>query len=109
MAKSIDLQGTTGLRLVGPQGSLFLKQGVIIPKRHIHVGPFDALKYHMRDESYVRVRIEGARALTFDQVLVLVEEEMSFVLHLDVDEANAAGVYGSPSHGTVLAEKKNSL
>ena len=105
MSKSIDLQGTPGLRVVGPQGSILLKQGVIIPKRHIHVDPSDALKFHLRDGNNVRVKIEGIRALVFDQVLILVEENMPFVLHLDVDEANAAAVYGSPSYGTVLAEK----
>ncbi len=33
-----DLEGTPGIKLVGPAGELELKSGVIVAKRHIHIG-----------------------------------------------------------------------
>ena len=58
--ESGDLAGTPGCTLEGPAGSVTLEQGVICALRHIHMPPEDALRYGVRDKTYVRVRV-GAR------------------------------------------------
>jgi putative phosphotransacetylase len=41
------------------------------------------------------VKIEGPRALTFENVEVRVDEDFEAAIHLDTDEANAAGIDGA--------------
>lgn len=85
-----DLAGSEAITLKGPQGSVDLKDGVIIAHRHIHITPDLAEAHGLRDKQMVSVICPGTRALTFDQVLVRVSEKFSLEFHLDIDEANAA-------------------
>jgi len=54
--------------------------------------PEDALSFGLRDKDIVRVRIEGKRTLTFEDVLVRVDPSYRLSMHIDTDEANAAGI-----------------
>lgn len=88
------LEGSAPMRLVGPRGSLELKEGLIIAKRHIHFHPLEAAAMGVRDGELVRVRAGagGPRELVFEQVLARVSDQFSLEIHLDTDEANAAWV-----------------
>ena len=90
--ESGDLSGTPGCTLEGPHGSVKLECGVICALRHIHMTPADALRYGVRDKSYVRVRITGDRELDFGDVLVRVDPSFALAMHIDTDEANASNV-----------------
>jgi propanediol utilization protein len=79
-----------GLRLEGPAGSVELEEGVINALRHVHMSPEDALRLAVRDRDFVRIRIEGERALVFGDVLVRVKPDYELEMHVDTDEANAA-------------------
>jgi propanediol utilization protein len=88
-----DLAGTPGLTVVGPVGSRVLQDGVISARRHIHMNPQDADRLGVQDGQIVQVRIDSAgRDLTFDDVTVRIRPDFRLELHLDTDEANAAGV-----------------
>ena len=90
--ESGDLEGTPGCTLVGPAGSVTLQQGVICALRHIHMTPADALRYGVRDQCWVRVRVAGDRELIFGDVLVRVSPNYALAMHIDTDEANAANL-----------------
>jgi acetate kinase len=90
--ESGDIANTPGCTLEGPDGSVQLERGVICALRHIHMTPADALRYGVRDKSFVRVRIAGDRELVFGDVLVRVDPNFSLAMHLDTDEGNAAGI-----------------
>jgi acetate kinase len=90
--ESGDIAGTPGCTLEGPAGSVDLERGVICALRHIHMTPADALRYGVRDKSFVRVRIAGDRELVFGDVLVRVDPNFSLAMHIDTDEGNAAGI-----------------
>ena len=94
VAASGSLDGSVGgVTLVGPAGRVELHRGVMIAARHLHVGPADARRWGLRDGDRLDVRCgEGARAATFHDVLVRAGEGHASELHLDVDEARAAGV-----------------
>lgn len=87
-----DLKGTPGLRVVSPYAEIELESGVIVAQRHIHMSPLDALILHVAHGEKVSVAIEGGdRRLIFDDVAVRVSPAMRLEMHIDTDEANAAG------------------
>ena len=85
-----DLHDSPGITLVGPQGSVELKEGVIAAFRHIHMTPEDAAEFDVKDKEIVKVRCGGQRGLIFDNVLIRVHEQYALEMHIDTDEANAA-------------------
>lgn len=99
--ESGDIKGTPGCTLEGPAGSVTIEQGVICALRHVHMTPEDALRYGVRDKSFVRVRVEGDRELVFGDVLVRVDPSFALAMHIDTDEANAAHVQ-TGARGTIV-------
>jgi acetate kinase len=90
--ESGDIKDTPGCTLEGLAGSVKLDHGVICALRHLHMTPEDALRYGVRDKSFVRVRIASDRELVFGDVLVRVHPTFALAMHIDTDEANAANV-----------------
>ncbi len=88
------LEGSAPVRIIGPKGSIEIKEGLIIARRHIHFHPLEAKAMGVQDGEIVRVRAGsgGIRELIFEQVLVRVSDQFSLEIHLDTDEANAAWV-----------------
>jgi acetate kinase len=88
-----DLTNTPGITVAGPNGRLTLRSGVIAARRHLHMNPTDAERLHLRDHDSVRVKLgKAGRELIFNDVVVRVDASFNLELHLDTDEANAAGV-----------------
>ncbi|MFN4100388.1 MAG: PduL/EutD family phosphate acyltransferase, partial [Pararhodobacter sp.] len=89
-----QLDGTPTLRLIGPYGQ-FDTDGLIVAARHVHMNPVDAEAMGLEDGQVVSVRIgKGERALTFGHTLIRVQPEAFTEMHIDTDEANAAGIGG---------------
>ncbi|MBR2825122.1 MAG: phosphate propanoyltransferase [Solobacterium sp.] len=95
--ESGDLDGTEGgLTLVGPAGELPLEKGVIAAKRHVHMTPSDAEKYGVTNGQVVGVKIETPeRSIVFGDTVIRVSDKYALAMHVDTDEANAAGISGS--------------
>lgn len=93
-----DLAGTPGLTVVGPAGECVLPHGVISARRHIHMNDQDAARLGVHDGQVVQVRIDSeGRDLIFGDVTVRIRPDFRLELHLDTDEANAAGVAAGDS------------
>ena len=90
--RSGDLVGSEGVTVVGPCGSVRLTEGAIMATRHIHMTERDAKERGVSDGDLVRIRFAGDRALVLENVLVRVSKSSALELHLDTDDANAAGV-----------------
>ena len=89
-----------GVTLIGPSGRVDLRRGVIVAARHLHLSPSDARRWGLRDGDLLTVKCGSApRAITFHDVLVRAGEGHATELHLDSDEARAAGVKtGDPAN-----------
>lgn len=87
--------GTPACRLVGPAGSVELREGVIVAARHLHASREQAARYGLRDGQAVCLRSEGPRALIFENVIVRAGDGHELEVHLDTDEANAAAMSGA--------------
>ena len=90
--ESGKLDDTPGLKLVGPAGEVEIKKGAIAALRHIHLSTAQALEAGVVDKQFVQVRVPGERGLVFDHVLVRAGDAYEKEIHLDTDEANAAGL-----------------
>lgn len=100
--ESGDIAGSGSCKLVGPCGEVELTEGVIAAQRHLHVTPEDAEKLGVKDKQIISVETNyGGRALTFGDVVVRVSEKFATRMHIDTDEANAAGISGE-CEGTII-------
>lgn len=89
---STDVEGSSGVMLVGPMGEYELKEGVIAAIRHLHMTPEDAERLGLAEGQKVAVETFGERGVIFKNVVVRIDELFSLELHLDTDEANGAGL-----------------
>lgn len=83
--------------LVGPKGVYHARGSVIVAKAHVHMTKRDAEQFRVRDGERVCARLDGARSLTLNDVIVRVSDTSALALHMDYDEANAAMFSGSGS------------
>jgi acetate kinase len=88
-----DLANTPGITVEGPRDRVTLPAGLISARRHIHMNGEDARRLGLSDCDTVSVRIDSrGRDLQFGDVTVRISPAFKLELHLDTDEANAAGV-----------------
>ena len=92
--ESGDVANTPGVKLVGPCGELTIDSGVIIAKRHIHMRPEEAEALGVTNGQIVKVRVNSARSLIFDDVVCRVSDKFALAMHIDTDECNAACAFG---------------
>ena len=98
-----SIEGTPGIRIVGPAGEVTVEKGVIVAARHIHLHPDDAGRMNVKDGQIVSVRTEGERGVTFANVVCRVNEQFALDMHIDTDEANAAGIKNG-DRGAIVVE-----
>ncbi len=101
-----DLDGSPPMRIEGTRGAVDIPQGVICALRHIHMTPEDALYFGLRDGDTVMMRVEGERALVFGDTLVRVGPDYRLAMHIDTDEANAAGIAGEAEGNLVGVQER---
>ncbi len=90
--ESGKLDGTPGIKLVGPAGEVELEKGVIVALRHVHLSPDQAKEAGVKDKQIVSIKFEGERGVIFNNVLVRSGQGHEKEIHLDTDEGNAAGL-----------------
>lgn len=96
-----DLEGTPKVRLIGPAGTVET-DGLIIAARHIHMNPTDARRWGVVDGQEVEVRVTGTgRGVSFARTIVRIQPDAFTEMHIDTDEANAAGIVAA-AEGTLI-------
>jgi acetate kinase len=93
LRESGQLADTPGITLRGPRGEVMIQRGVILAQRHVHMSPDDARRYGVHDKSVIRVQVSGDREMEMGDVVVRVHPDFVLDMHIDTDEANAAGLH----------------
>ena len=97
------VEGSGACKLVGPCGEVELTEGVMVAKRHLHIIPEDAEKAGIVDKQIVKLSVKSEeRSIIFDDVIARVSAKAATAVHLDTDEANAAGISGTVEGEIIL-------
>ncbi len=92
VANSGTLTKAAPLTLIGPNGSVYLKNCAIVASRHIHMTNTEAKVFGVSEGDYCKVRINGPKTTVFENVLIRINDSWELQIHLDTDDANAANV-----------------
>ena len=98
--ESGKLSGSAPITIVGPKGIVQLSEGCIIANRHIHMSPEDAVRFGVKDGDYINVDVVGTKHTLWYDVQIRVSDKFRLEMHVDTDDANAAGI-GNGSRVTV--------
>ena len=90
--ESGDIKGSAPVTIIGPKGIVTLSEGCIIANRHIHMSEDEGKRFGVRDGEYVDVELNGERRSLFYDVQIRVHKDFRLEMHIDTDDANAAGV-----------------
>ena len=90
--ESGDIKGSAPVTIIGPKGIVTLAEGCIIANRHIHMSLEEAARYNVVDGEYVDVLLCGERKSMFYDVQIRAHKDFRLEMHIDTDDANAAGV-----------------
>jgi putative phosphotransacetylase len=99
--ESGQLEDTPGIEIEGPGGQISLERGVVRAWRHIHMTPENGTQFKVKNRERVNVRLKGDRSTILEDVLIRITDTSALEMHIDTDEANAAGV-AQESAGEVI-------
>lgn len=81
------------VKIIGPVGTVEKQQAAIIAHRHVHLNEqVGRGELGLEEGQLVKIRVPGKRGLIFENVLVRMHKGPLCVVHLDVEEGNAAGL-----------------
>lgn len=89
-----DIENSVGgLKLIGPAGEVELRKGVLVAKRHLHISPSEAEDLKLKHLDVISIQTTGQRSVIFNNVVVRSRAGVDkLAMHIDTDEANAAGI-----------------
>lgn len=88
-----NLAGSPGGIIMGPKGSIQLKEGIIRAAIHVHMNPVEAAYYGVKQGDLMKLRVGGPAGSTFNNVHVRIDPASRLNVHMDTDEANACGLH----------------
>ncbi|WP_188455871.1 phosphate propanoyltransferase [Virgibacillus oceani] len=89
-----NIQGSSPITIVGPKGSVYLDEGLIIAQAHIHMSEDDAYHLGLHNAEHVSVEIKnGVRPILFEKVRIRISPNYNLEMHIDTDEANAGAIH----------------
>lgn len=110
LRESGNIRGSAAFTLIGPKGSLYLDEGLIIAQAHIHMDTHDAELLGVKNGEYVTVDIDGVRPIAYRNVKIRVSKQYHLEMHIDTDEANAGLItQGTIGHISQSGEERTRL
>ena len=90
--ESGKIAGSAPIAIVGPKGVVYLEEGCIVAKRHIHMSTADAERFGVTNGQSVKVRFDTEKGGIMEDVIIRVDPTFTLEMHIDTDEANGLGV-----------------
>lgn len=90
--ESGKIEGSAPIAIVGPKGVVYLEEGCIVAKRHIHMSTEDAKRFGVTNGQSVKVRFDNDRGGIMEDVVIRVDPTFTLEMHIDTDEANGLGI-----------------
>lgn len=84
-------KGCIMAEIIGPNGRV-RNCSIIVAHRHFHTDTKTAKKLNIKNGQLISCKTIGKRSITFHNVLVRIDPTFKPRIHLDTDEANAAGI-----------------
>ena len=109
LRESGKIEGTPGIKLVGPAGEVVLDKGVIVAERHIHMGKNTAAQNGLKDgDKVLMCVVSDGRTTVFGDTAIHTNgpDNGGALSHIDTDEGNACGA-GKDSYGFVLGKMED--
>lgn len=97
-----DVKGSPDICIFSKDKMIQAKEAVIIAQNHIHMTPQDAAAYGVTDGQRVKVKMNTARPIEFEDVVIRVNDNFQLAMHIDFDEANACA-FEKNNTGTLKA------
>lgn len=88
-----DIKGSAPITLIGPKGLVELEDGCIRAMRHVHMNPKEAEYLGLSNGDKVKLRIGGPNAVTLENMVVRINDNVRLEVHLDTDEGNVADIH----------------
>jgi len=88
-----NLAGSPGAIIMGPKGTIQLKEGIIRAAIHVHMNPTEAGFFGVKQGDMMKLRVGGEAGVTFNKVHVRIDPTSRLNVHMDTDEANACGLH----------------
>ena len=88
-----DIDGTPGAIVIGPEGIVEMRRGVIRAAIHVHMNPAEAAHYGVKQGDRMRLRVLGPAPAVFEHVQVRIDPASRLNVHMDTDEANACALH----------------
>ncbi|MEH7304468.1 phosphate propanoyltransferase [Neobacillus drentensis] len=104
-----DIKGSETITIQGPRGQLTIREGLICAARHIHMHTSDGETFGVQDGDLVQVKVDGFRGVIFSNVLIRVSPKYKLEMHIDLDEANAAGIKNGQLGEIIAAKSPNQV
>ncbi len=84
-----DLIYSSPIEIIGPNGSVSLKEGCIITTRHLHITPQKLQELGLNENQLLSIKVEGEKSAILNNVHIRCSENSYFEIHIDTDDANA--------------------
>ncbi len=87
-----ETAGSATVTIAGPKGVITVPECCIIANRHIHMSMADAARFGVKDGDFVTVDALGERKTRWYDVQIRANDAFRLEMHIDTDDANAAGI-----------------
>ncbi len=87
-----ETAGSATVTIAGPKGVITVPECCIIANRHIHMSMSDAARFGVKDGDFVMVDASGERKTRWYDVQIRANDAFRLEMHIDTDDANAAGI-----------------
>ncbi len=86
-----DLRDAWYIKIIWPVGEVY-GPFAIVAQRHLHCTVKDAEELGIKHGDSIKLRTGNERAVVFENVVVRAKDDYALDFHIDIEEANAAGV-----------------